>query len=91
MQALIKPTGISVIGAAIRTCLSLVSLPILTVVISLVLKVSYHIYMAVLSNSESRGKTKALSLLTTNPILCQHLTSDHPQCIIELSLQYNSE
>ena len=40
MQALIKPTGVSVIGGAIRTCLSLVLLPILTVAISFVLKVS---------------------------------------------------
>ena len=40
VQALIKPTDVSVIGAAIRTCLSLVFLPILTVAISFVLKVS---------------------------------------------------
>lgn len=40
MQALIKPTGVSVIGGAIRTCLFLVLLPILTVAISFVLKVS---------------------------------------------------
>lgn len=40
VQALIKPTDVSVIGAAIRTCLSLAFLPILTVAISFVLKVS---------------------------------------------------
>lgn len=40
VQALIKPTDVSVIGAAIRTYLSLAFLPILTVAISFVLKVS---------------------------------------------------